>query len=59
METISVSVTGDEQERTRAETVGAFCFSKPQLGLDPMQKGVLLMWRQEGGLVAQSCAPHM
>lgn len=34
-ETVPVSVASDEQERTGAEAVGASCFSKPQLGLDP------------------------
>lgn len=58
-ETIPVSATGDEQERTGAETAGASCFSKPQLRPDARQKDVFPMWRQEGGLVAQSCAPHM
>lgn len=47
-ETIPVSATGDEQERTGAERAGASCFSQPQLGLDPRQKGVFLTWRQEG-----------
>lgn len=47
-ETVPVSATGDEQERTGAEGAGASCFSHPQLGLDLRQKGVFLMWRQEG-----------